>query len=331
MVRDGAGSEPSAALVDSSGSPICTRCATRLNRGKLNGSTAGRKVINGVALCQRCCNKVRRGASQTPVVQLQQAPPTPVRRTSSAPLMPLSPQQQTLLRDAVKSDGSGKQGRTAAAKEHAVALRVLDAMRQVAPDRSVDVLVKAAAAATVMSPVKLRAVHRHFEKTEELTPPKKPRMTRADPLHLLFMEGGPSLVVEQLLHRRLKEAAERNTYQSVMTLRAEVFAATGDEFPKSTMHSWMRKLGYDFGEKKLSGLTASYSAALIRRYIFDYSEMLQLEASGEFVLVWMDESYIHTGYCSSYSWFHPQMAGNTAVVQNRVRGSEKGTGSDSSS
>jgi hypothetical protein len=245
--------------------------------------------------------------------------------------MPLSPQQQTLLRDAVKSDGSGKQGRTAAAKEHAVALRVLDAMRQVAPDRSVDVLVKAAAAATVMSPVKLRAVHRHFEKTEELTPPKKPRMTRADPQHSLFLEGGPPLAVEQLLHKKLKESAERNTYQSVMTLRAEVFAATGEEIPKSTMHSWLRKLGYDFGEKKLSGLTASYSAALIRRYIFDYSSMLQLEASGEFVLVWMDESYIHTGYCSSYSWFHPQMAGNSTVVQNRVRGSEKGTGSDSSS
>ena len=177
------------------------------------------------------------------------------------------------------------QQRTAAVKEHAVALRVLDAMRQVAPDRSVDVLVKAAAAATVVSPVKLRAVHRHFEKTEELTPPKKPRMTRADPLHPLFMEGGPPLVVEQLLHKKLKEAAERNTYQSVMTLRAEVFAATGEEIPRSTMHSWVRKLGYDFGEKKLSGLTASYSAALIRRYIFDYSSMLQLEASGEFVLV----------------------------------------------
>ena len=271
-------------------------------------------------LCQGCYDRERR-LGDNPVVQ---APPTPVRRTSSAPLTPLSPQQQTLLRDAVKSDGSGKQGRTAAAKEHAVALRVLDAMRQAAPDRSVDVLVKAAAAATVMSPVKLRAVHRHFEKTEELTPPKKPRMTRADPLHPLFMEGGPTLVVEQLLHKKLKEAAERNTYQSVMTLSAEVFAVTGEEIPRSTMHSWMRKLGYDFGEKKLSGLTASYSAALIRRYIFDYSAMLQLEASGEYVLVWMDESYIHTGYCSSYSWFHPQMAGNTTVVQNRVRGSEKG-------
>ena len=51
-----------------------------------------------------------------------------------------------------------------------------------------------------------------------------------------------------------------------MTLRAEVFAATGDEIPRSTMHSWMRKLGYDFGEKKLSGLTASYSCKRVELY-----------------------------------------------------------------
>ena len=106
-----------AALVDSSGSVQCARCPSRFTRLKRNGTKVGKKMLNGVAVCDLCYTKERRyGGSQTPDCT-QQAPPTPVRRTSSAPLMPLSPQQQTLLRDAVKSDGSGKQGRTAAAKE----------------------------------------------------------------------------------------------------------------------------------------------------------------------------------------------------------------------
>jgi hypothetical protein len=140
----------------------------------------------------------------------------------------------------------------------------------------------------------------------------------------MYLMGGSPDEVDRIVHEKLMEAAANNTYQSVMTLRAEVFAVTGKEYAKSTMHHWIRKLGYEYGEKKLSGLTASYSAALIRRYIFDYAEALRLEATGEYVLVWMDESYIHTGYCVGYSWFHPNAPGNTKVVRNRVRRSDKG-------
>ena len=73
----------------------------------------------------------------------------------------------------------------------------------------------------------------------------------------------------------------------------------GLDIPKSIMHHWMKKLQLEFefecGEKKLSGLTANDCAAIIRRYIFDNAVMLQLEASGKYVRLWLDESSIHTG------------------------------------
>ena len=51
--------------------------------------------------------------------------------------------------------------------------------------------------------------------------------------------------VEKLLWIKIEEAAERSTYQSVMTLRAEVFVSLGiDVVPKSTMHDWMKTPEY---------------------------------------------------------------------------------------
>jgi transposase len=86
------------------------------------------------------------------------------------------------------------------------------------------------------------------------------------------------------------------------------------------MLRWLKELQYEHGEKKLTGLTAKYAAACIRRYILKYSEHLQDEKDENSVLVWMDESYIHAGYCSRYSWFHR----DNEVVPNRVHGSDKG-------
>ena len=110
-----------------------------------------------------------------------------------------------------------------------------------------------------------------------------------------------------------------NTYQSLSSLMATVLAETGQLVPKSTMHLWVHQLGYDHGEKKLSGLKKEYAVALIRRYIITYSQALAEERKGA-VLVWMDESYIHAGYCHAYSWYHS----TSEVVPNRVRGSESG-------
>ena len=86
------------------------------------------------------------------------------------------------------------------------------------------------------------------------------------------------------------------------------------------MQVWLDQIGIEYGEKKLSGLKASYARALIRRYILEYAVLVREEQLGKHVLVWMDESYIHAGYCSRFSWYHK----TDDVVPNRVTGSDKG-------
>ena len=59
-------------------------------------------------------------------------------------------------------------------------------------------------------------------------------------------------------------------------------------------------MGFNHGKKKLTGLPPSYSNALVRRYLLQYTKHRKAEKRGGVVLVWMDESYIHQGYCSKY-------------------------------
>jgi transposase len=185
---------------------------------------------------------------------------------------------------------------------------------------SFDAAVKTSARLHVMSPAILRESIKRYGEKDVLEPVKVKRMKREDPRHMLFGVGGPSLEVEKIVHRAVEEAARDNVYISLATIRAKIFSATGEEIPKSTMADWMGKMQLEYGEKKLSGLKAEYARALIRRFVFEYSELLSLERKKSHVLVWMDESYIHAGYCSHFSWFHR----TDDVVPNRVRGSEKG-------
>jgi len=235
------------------------------------------------------------------------------------------------LHSTVKAAGLGQQGRTRSAEENARAILHVDAMMTASAEAaaaapgvvralSYDAAVKKVAEAEQTTPNTLRRARERFEQEGKLTPPEAKRIKRDDPHHKQFAEGGPSLPVQEVIHELMKEAVEKNVYASTTTIRADVLSRTDEDIPKTTMLRWLKQMGYEHGEKKLTGLPAKYAAALIRRYILKYSEHLQAEKEGGSVLVWMDESYIHAGYCTRYSWFHR----TNDVVPNRVRGSDKG-------
>jgi transposase len=279
------------------------------------------------------CYKNNRGKGKK--LLLASTPPSTPLRQQRQPCVPppslLSPDQRAQLHSTVKAAGIGQQGRSRSAEENARAILHVDTMMTAAAAAaaasssvvrtlSYDAVVKAVAKAEFTTPNTLRQTHQRYVREGELTPPEPKRIKRDDPHHMLFDEGGPSLEAQAVIHELMKDAAEMNIYASIRTIRAEVFAATGIEVPKTTMHTWLHDMDFEHGEKKLTGLKASYAHATIRRYILEYSAVLKEEERGNVVLVWMDESYIHTGYCSKYSWFHR----DNDVVANRVRGSESG-------
>jgi transposase len=72
-----------------------------------------------------------------------------------------------------------------------------------------------------------------------------------------------------------------------------------------TLRRWMHELGYAFGDKSWIGaLTPQYREARIRSFIWHYAGALRLERQGTHVVVYLDESYIHSGHQRKKGW-HP--------------------------
>jgi len=186
---------------------------------------------------------------------------------------------------------------------------------------SYDTTVKLVAAMEFTSTRFIRDLHVRAAANESLAPAPVERIHRSDPRHMLFGMGGPPLFVELFLYAHIRDAQEENFYTSISSLQAAVLAATDVEVPRTTLQRWLHDLSIRYGKKKLTGLKHPYANALIRRYIFQYAELLRREKAGKIVLVWMDESYIHAGYCASRGWFI-EIPG--AVVQGRVQGTDKG-------
>jgi hypothetical protein len=254
--------------------------------------------------------------------------PTVPRRPITSPL--LTPAQVKALRDKVKASGFGQQGRTRSAPEAALALLQVDQLvklgQELQPSTGVqrtlsyDAAVKFTAKHQMISPTRLRRARETFVQTGELVPPEPKRMKPDNPLHANFGDYGPSLAVQTAVHQYVDDAAKENTYISTRTIVEHAAATTEEWIPKRTMSCWLGQMNILYGEKKLSGLHKRYADAMTRRYILEYSRLKREEELGHLVLVWMDESYIHAGYCSRWSWFHA----SSDIVPNRVKGSDKG-------
>jgi hypothetical protein len=229
----------------------------------------------------------------------------------------LSDEQFIRLRSIVKDSGTGVQGHSRSATENARALLHVRSYQQ--RGMSYDAAVKTAAAAELVSPSTLRAVSQQFAATGALTATRTP-VDRSNPLHPFYIgERGPSLEAQLLVHRLLREVALENTFQSCVTLRTELAAHLGIVVSKSTVHRWLHSLGYVYGRKHFVNSDPSYRWALIRRYIYQYAAALKEQEEGTAIIVYMDESYIHSHHCSKFLWHSLSSA-----TKNEVRGDCKG-------
>jgi len=186
---------------------------------------------------------------------------------------------------------------------------------------SYDATVKHVAAREHISPLKIRLWHKLAASGEELEDAPVQRITRADRRHMLYSTLGPRLEVKKFIFEWIAAAREEGTYTSVSLLRAELKQQMQIELPRETLRRWLHGMQIDYGKRKLSPLSIAYTNCLIRRYLVEYAQLLRLEQANEIVLVWMDESYIHAGYCAARGWF--LNSDKRAPVKGRVRGTAK--------
>ena len=270
-------------------------------------------------ICQQCYD-INRKINYNQKARDQFTSP---RRTKSAPAS-LSPLQQSKLVETMKKAGIGQQGRTRSVEDNARALLLVNSLQNVT-DMSYDKAVKTAAQIELTSPKILLSAQKRLERKNDLQrSPYKPRIKRDNPQHAMYAETGPSFKVHIELINMMKQTQEENRYISLTTIRLALHAKFNEMYAKSTLHYWMTKeLNMEYGELKWSPLEESFTNARIRSYILSLAAALKEEEEGTAVIVYMDESYIHQGQRTRFSWYH------CTDKNNKKSNTYKGQGSNS--
>lgn len=175
---------------------------------------------------------------------------------------------------------------------------------------SFDAAIKATAAAELASTATLRAVAKHV--AENNTVPAAADTSergRGNPEHPLHTsntdEFGPSLDAEVVIHTLLQEQKTEGKNVNSTTLRAELLQQLGVTVDRSTIRRWLHQLGYQWRRKRyVGGMKPQAKNVRIRQFILEYAAALKEEMDGTAIIVYMDESFIHTHYAHQFGWFH---------------------------
>ena len=114
-------------------------------------------------------------------------------------------------------------------------------------------------------------------------------------VHILYLEGW--------LHesKRAGEVVTIKHLQSLLLTECNIKAS------KQVIRRVLKRLGYQWGPAKKVGVRTKRRdvSAILREYLMNYARALELEKSGEYVIVFMDETFLHQRHSKNYTWFHP--------------------------
>jgi hypothetical protein len=215
----------------------------------------------------------------------------------------LSSEQLAQLRDSVKASCSGVQGHSRTPEENARALLHIHQHQQ--QGLSYDAAVKVTAAADVASPSTLRAASALFTSSGTLPPPSTAHLGRGNPNHPLHSPAEPTFEIELCIHRAL-ECTVKAEHTSVKRIQQQLLEEEHVHVGDFTLRRWLHELGYAWGDKMWVGaLTPEYRDARIRSFIWNHAAALRLQRHGTHIIVYLDESYIHSGHQRKKGW-HPR-------------------------
>jgi transposase len=221
----------------------------------------------------------------------------------------LTHEQLLLLRTIVKESGTGVQGHSRSPVENAIALLTVHELTQ-RLDLSFDTAVKLTAATHLTSPSTLRVSHATFTATLSIPTPKTIHRGRGNPAHPLHSSNtdayGPSFEAELHIHKLVHSQKADGITVTATTIAAELRETQNVEVSCRTVRRWLRVLGYRWRHKRyVGGMKPQAKNTRIRQFILEYAAALSEEEAGTAVIVYMDESYIHTHLANKKGWFHP--------------------------
>lgn len=119
------------------------------------------------------------------------------------------------------------------------------------------------------------------------------------------------------LHLALLTAQQKGKFCSSSLLKKELNSKHNLDVSARTVRRWLNKLGYRWGRRRNIGTqTKAVRDKRVRAFLVEYAAALKEEEAGRCVLVYTDESYVHTGHHSAYGWFR----GTNEVQRKTGRG-----------
>jgi DDE superfamily endonuclease len=208
----------------------------------------------------------------------------------------------------VKHSGTGVQGHSLSPVENARALLHIHEYRQ--HNLSYNEAVKATAKGELTSPSKLRAVQQVFICNGTLPQPSTSHRGKGNPNHPLHSDNtdeyGPTLKSELLIHELVHTQKTEGISITSTTIAAELRVKLDVCVDRSTVRRWLHALGYHWRHKRyVGGMKPQAKNVRIRQFILEYAEALAADEAGTAIIVYIDESYIHTHHASKKGWFLP--------------------------
>jgi hypothetical protein len=216
----------------------------------------------------------------------------------------LTHSQLEQLRSELKQQGIGHQGRSRSETDLTRAVHgvgVLQSQLDITHSQAVSII----AATELATPRTVRSAYSSFCSSGSITPPSSDHRGRGNPSHPLHTVEGLPLEAEITVHRRLNEAKATNTYESVPTLQAALLAENGVSTSQASLKRWLKDNDYVWVRKKYMGtMPTAKKNELMRAFVCKYARALREEEAGTAVIVYTDESYIHTSHSNTHCWAH---------------------------
>jgi hypothetical protein len=218
----------------------------------------------------------------------------------------LSHEQLEKLRSELKQQGIGHQGRSRSETDLTRAVfHVGTVLHQTG--LSLNQSINMVAEIELATPYTIRAVYNDFVASSTVTPPSTSHRGRGNPEHPLHSNNtdqyGPTLEAETLIHTLVATQKTEGVSITSTTIRAELKQQLAIDIHRSTVRRWMHTLGYKYRHKRyVGGMKPQAKNVRIRQFILEIAQALKEEADGTAVIVYVDESYIHTHYASKYGW-----------------------------
>ena len=220
---------------------------------------------------------------------------------------PIQPPLKKIRLDTLAAVGLAQRGKSR--PPSAMALSLLHIASKVKQGLSFDAAVKETAATEKTSPRTLRAAFQLYQEMGEIREPSTSQRGRGNPTHSLNSnntdEFGPSLDAELLMHELVHKQKEEGTSITSTIISAELRSRLNVAVSRRTVRRWLHALGYRWRHKRyVGGMKPQARNVRIRQFILEYAAALSEEEAGRAIVVYMDESYIHSHHATKKGWFH---------------------------